>query len=69
MPLHLVPEPKPQPQPLVPSLEERMFIMSTFGVGGSCGCDGGVDTGCPLCTEERERGFLTELRALVRKYR
>ena len=48
---------------------EESFIDKTFGVHGSCACDGATDDGCPLCSPKKKVPFLGELRALVEKYR
>lgn len=48
---------------------EKRLMNDSYGLHGICGCDGALDYGCPLCTPEREKAFLKELRALIDKYR
>ena len=45
------------------------LISTVFGVGGSCGCDGALDFGCPLCTPKRREAFVAEVEASIEKYR
>lgn len=41
---------------------EERFRSASFGFRGSCGCDGGLDDGCPLCTKDRLVGWLKAIR-------
>ena len=52
-----------------PTPAEEQFIQASFGVGGKCGCDGALDFGCPLCTEDWKTQFIERLRNLVKNYR
>ena len=45
------------------------LIKKVFGYGGSCGCDGAFDFGCPICTPERRSLFEAEVKASIDKYR
>ena len=49
--------------------EEYHLLMSSFGHRGSCGCDGAVDFGCPLCTPSKTKGWKEELDKLKAKLR
>lgn len=52
-----------------PSDVEQQFIDESFGIHGSCACDGATDSGCPLCTPEVRQEFLTALREFVARFR
>lgn len=41
---------------------EERFMCASFGVGGSCGCDGAFDDGCPLCSEDKRGSWLRAIR-------
>ena len=38
--------------------EEKQAITDEFTVGGSCGCDGYYDNGCPACSPAKRREWL-----------
>lgn len=42
---------------------------TVFGVGGSCGCDGYYDDGCPLCTPAKMESFQAEITASIERHR
>jgi len=49
-------------------LAEDTMVHTFFGHKGMCGCDGAIDDGCPICTDEKRQAFLKEFRELVHKY-
>lgn len=69
MPANLYVVPEPSQEDAKATIAEQKFMSDSYGFHGVCGCDGALDYGCPLCTPEREREFLKELRVLVDKYR
>lgn len=42
--------------------DDERAMLAEFTVGGSCGCDGALDNGCPNCTLERAEEWLAERR-------
>jgi hypothetical protein len=42
------------------TVEERDALFEEFGVGGSCGCDGAIDFGCPLCDPKQLHEWVEE---------
>ncbi len=47
------------------SAAELRILLSAFGVGGVCACDGALDYGCPLCTKEQFVEWLREVRGVT----
>jgi len=45
-----------------PTNEEWDAMMDEFAVGGSCGCDGYYDSGCPACNPEKRLEWVIEYR-------
>jgi hypothetical protein len=46
------------------SAAEWSLLLASFGVGGVCACDGALDYGCPLCTEDQFVTWLHNVRSL-----
>jgi hypothetical protein len=42
------------------TIDDEEFLIKEFTVGGSCGCDGALDDGCPFCTELRFMEWVTK---------
>jgi hypothetical protein len=42
--------------------DEKQLLKESFTSGGSCGCDGYYDSGCPACSDEKRAEWLVLIR-------
>ncbi len=57
-------KPLPEHMGVELSAAEWSLLLASFGVGGVCACDGALDYGCPLCTEDQFVTWLHNVRSL-----